>query len=108
MSIRKPLIGRGTLGFQGEEMAEIVGWLGAILLAVCGAPQALKSIRDGHSRGISSSFLTLWLGGELCFLYSTVAKFGFVSWLLFNYVGNIIFVSVIIYFAWFPRERPGG
>lgn len=88
-------------------MADIVGWLGSVLLAVCGAPQALKSIRDGHSRGMSSSFLMFWLGGELCYLYSTAAKFGLVSWLVFNYVGNIIFVLVIIYFALFPRERAG-
>ncbi len=87
-------------------MADIIGWLGSILLAVCGAPQALKSIREGHSRGMSHSFLMFWLGGELCYLYSTAAKFGLVSWLVFNYVGNIVFVLVIIYFALFPREQP--
>ena len=85
-------------------MPEIVGWLGAVLLAVCGAPQAFKSFREGHSRGVSPSFLALWLGGELCFLYSTIAKLGVVSWLVFNYLGNIAFVLVIIYFAIFPKS----
>lgn len=86
-------------------MADIIGWSGSVFLAICGAPQALKSIREGHSRGVSASFLMLWLGGELCYLYSTAAKFGLVSWLVFNYVGNIVFVLVIIYFALFPRAR---
>lgn len=84
-------------------MAEVIGWLGAILLALCGAPQAMKSLREGHSRGVSPSFLALWLGGELCFLYSTVAELGVVTWLVFNYAGNIVFLIVIIYYAVFPR-----
>lgn len=87
-------------------MADLVGWIGSLMLAVCGAPQALKSVREGHSRGISPAFLALWLGGELSYLYSTIAKFGPVSWLVFNYVGNIVFVLVIIYYALFPRVRP--
>lgn len=86
-------------------MPEIIGWIGAVLFAVCGAPQALKSVREGHSRGVSLSFLLLWLGGELCFLYSTIARFGIVSWLVFNYAGNIVFVLIILYFAFFPRPQ---
>lgn len=87
-------------------MVDLIGWLGSVLLAVCGLPQALKSIREGHSRGVSPTFLMFWLGGELCYLYSTAAKFGLVSWLVFNYVGNIVFVLVILYFAVFPRHHP--
>ncbi len=87
-------------------MADVVGWIGSILFAICGAPQALKSIREGHSRGLSPAFLGFWFTGEVCYLYSTVAKFGLVSWLVFNYLGNILFVAVIIYFAAFPRRQP--
>jgi len=87
-------------------MADLVGWIGSVLFAVCGAPQALKSFREGHSRGMSPAFMAFWLAGELCYLYSTVAKFGFVSWLVVNFLGNIFFVLVIIFFALFPRRRP--
>jgi len=86
-------------------MADFVGWVGSVLLAVCGAPQAIQSFRQGHSRGISPWFLAFWLVGELSYVYSTAAKFGFVGWLVFNYVGNIVFVLVIIYYALFPRGR---
>lgn len=86
-------------------MPDLVGWIGSILFAICGAPQALKSIREGHSRGMAPAFLAFWLGGELCYLYSTAAKFGFVSWLVVNILGNIFFVLVIIYYAVFPRKR---
>lgn len=85
-------------------MIDTIGWIGSIMFAICGAPQAFKSIRDGHSRGISPFFLTLWLGGELCYLYSTIAKFGLVDWLLFNYIGNVCAVLIIGYYWVRPRK----
>jgi len=71
----------------------MIGYIGAICLAVCGAPQAYKSYKDKHSDGISTGFLVLWTVGEvLTFLY-ILPKMDIP--LLLNYVSNILFLSVI-------------
>ena len=48
---------------------EQVGWVGSILFALCGLPQAIQSVMDGHSNGIAWGFLLMWLGGEVLTLY---------------------------------------
>ena len=32
---------------------ETIGWIGSICFALCAIPQAWKSFKDGHSRGIT-------------------------------------------------------
>ncbi len=39
---------------------EIVGWIGAILLATCGLPQLYKSIKTKDFRGLSMLFILWW------------------------------------------------
>jgi len=77
---------------------EKIGWLGAILFALCGLPQAIQSIQDGHSNGISWVFLLMWLVGELLTLYYVWKKDSKLLPLLFNYVLNIIFVGIILFY----------
>jgi len=43
----------------------MLGWIGSLLLAVCGLPQAVKSYREKNSDGISWGFITLWTLGEI-------------------------------------------
>ena len=52
-------------GIKGMGITEIFGWLGSLLLALCGVPQAIQSYKDKHSDGISWGFLLLWAFGEL-------------------------------------------
>lgn len=75
---------------------ETIGWIGAILLATCGIPQAYKSIKTKRFEGLSLVFIMWWGFGELFTLwYITERAF---KWpLIFNYVINIIVVFIIIF-----------
>lgn len=72
---------------------ETFGWLGGIMLAICGAPQAYKSYKEKHSNGISLGFLILWTLGEIFTFIYVVPKMDIP--LLFNYTANLIFLSII-------------
>ena len=75
---------------------ELIGWIGSIAFAICGAPQAYRSYKDKHSDGVSWGLLNLWMVGELCTLAYVIPKG---HWpLIFNYLGNIVFVSIILYY----------
>lgn len=73
-----------------------IGWLGSLLLALCGLPQAIESYRTKSSAGLTWGFIMMWFVGELCTFAYVLPKMDFP--LLVNYSANIIFLSVIIYF----------
>jgi uncharacterized protein with PQ loop repeat len=81
----------------------IIGWVGTILLAICGFPQMIKSIREGHSEGISHAFLWLWFWGEVFYIIYVLFK-DFDTIQLSNYILNIAIVIVLIYYKYFPRK----
>lgn len=85
-------------------MQEYVGFLGAALLAVCALPQAIQSIRQGNSDGLSEVFLICWYSGEL-FMFSYVLVYvpGFGP-LFWNYFLNTILLTIIVYYRYFPRR----
>jgi len=82
-------------------MFELSGWLGGFLLAICGFPQMVKSIRDGNSKGIDWTFLIFWFSGEILTLIYVMPKKDLP--LILNYIVNIIFVLVIGYYKISPR-----
>jgi len=82
-------------------VTELVGWIGSICFATCGAPQAIACIKQGHARGLSFTFLVLWFMGEVCYIAATVAAFGIVPWLLFNYLLNILWILIMLYYRCF-------
>ena len=86
-----------------EILHEVIGWIGAFCFAICGLPQALECHRRGNSHGISPSFTFLWLTGELCTLAYVLPEKQYP--LIFNYIGNIFFVAVILKYKFFPVER---
>lgn len=88
-------------------MTELIGWIGSIMFALCGLPQAILCIQQGHSKGVSRAFLGMWLVGELCFIFFTLAKFGTIPQLLLNYLVNLVFVIVIGFYMIYPRGSHG-
>ena len=78
----------------------LIGWLGALMLAACGLPQALKVWRTGRTRDLSWWFLWLWGGGELCcFAYVLVGNVTVGVWqwpLLANYVLCLVVVGYLL------------
>lgn len=73
----------------------LMGWIGAFLLAICGLPQAIKTLHTRRFDGLSLSFVTFWFFGELfTFLYIILSAF---SWpLFFNYSVNLLICSIIL------------
>ena len=81
----------------------ILGWAGSILLALCAIPQAYKSFTERKTSDISASFLWMWYLGEwMAMTYVFVEKFSLP--LILNYGSNIILISIIMWFYYFPQK----
>ncbi len=81
---------------------ETIGWIGSILLAFCGLPQAVESYKTKSSEGLTWSFLIMWGVGELFTVIYIIPKW---HWpLIFNYTANIIFISIIVYYKIKPKK----
>lgn len=80
---------------------EVIGWVGGLMLAICGAPQAWVSYKQKHSEGISWSFIMLWLLGEI---FTLAYIWPSSQWpLIFNYSSNIAFLLIITWYKAFPE-----
>ena len=88
-------------------MADFIGWTGSIAFAICGIPQAWECYKNGSARGINPFFIILWLIGEVCYVASVLMKFGWVNWMMFNYIVNIFSITVIIYYLASDRKNSG-
>jgi uncharacterized protein with PQ loop repeat len=85
-----------------------IGYLGAILLAFCALPQAIMSIINGHSRGLSFMFLWMWYLGEMFMLQHVMATIGITGPLFWNYFINFILLTIIVWYRYFPRKEANG
>lgn len=84
---------------------ELVGWIGSMLLALCGLPQAIKSIRSGTSRGISLLMLLMWFSGEVFGLVYVISLASYP--LIFNYFLNLVLLLIILKYWFYPRNKEG-
>ena len=77
-------------------MLEIVGTLGATLLALCPIPQTIQTLRTNSANDISWPFLLMWFFGEVliaCYvLFGSQDKI-----LLFNYMVNLLCLIPILW-----------
>ena len=81
---------------------EYIGWIGSILLAFCGLPQAIESYKTKNSDGLTWGFLGMWGMGEIFTIIYILPKW---HWpLIFNYTANIIFIGIILYYKIKPRK----
>jgi uncharacterized protein with PQ loop repeat len=80
---------------------EQIGWLGSILLAFCGLPQAIESIKTKSSEGLTWGFILMWFIGEIMTFVYILPKMDLP--LLFNYTANIIFLGIIIFYKLLPK-----
>lgn len=80
---------------------EFVGWLGAVLFAICGLPQAIQCAKDGHARGLNWFFLLAWLGGEVLTIAYVLPKMDIP--LLANYFVNLIFLLIMLRYKIWER-----
>jgi uncharacterized protein with PQ loop repeat len=81
---------------------EYIGWIGSILLAFCGLPQAIESYKTKNSDGLTWGFLSMWGAGEILTVIYILPKW---HWpLIFNYTANIIFIAIILYYKLKPKR----
>ena len=85
--------------------ADFLGWIGSVAFALCGLPQAWECYKNGSAKGISPFFIALWFVGEVCYVISVLMKFGWVSWMMFNYIANIFSITVIVFYLLKDRRR---
>ena len=85
-------------------MIEIIGWLGALLLATCGLPQLIKTIKTRSFEGLSITFLFWWLFGEIFVLFYIIL--GAFRWpLIFNYGINIVIIFIILFLFALTKQK---
>lgn len=89
---------------RGPVMLETIGWIGATALAVSALPQAVQSVRQGHSHGVSRGLLWLWLVGEVCCLVY-VSGTSRSAPLELNYAANMLLVGIVAWYSYRPRSR---
>jgi len=83
---------------------ELIGWIGAGMLAMCALPQCIECIRTGSTKGLNPWFLFLWAGGELLlYIYSVQAGAPMVIRL--NYVVNLMLLTPIIGIKMYEHSR---
>jgi uncharacterized protein with PQ loop repeat len=82
---------------------ENIGWLGSVLLAFCGLPQAIESIKTKSSEGLTWGFIGMWFIGEICTFIYILPKMDLP--LLLNYTANIIFLAIIIFYKMLPKRK---
>jgi uncharacterized protein with PQ loop repeat len=85
-------------------MINILGYFAMMCLICAAIPQAIKSIRDGHSNGIAGGFVVLLLTGFISML-SFLALSKPIWPVMVNYAFNIVMISVIGYYKLFPRVK---
>lgn len=77
-------------------MLEVLGWIGSVMFAVCGVPQAWQCYKTKSAQGLSWSFLSMWVIAELCTLAYILPT---AQWpLIFNYTGNLLCLGVILFY----------
>ena len=82
------------------DVLNMFGLIGTLLLAFSGLPQAIKSIKDKHSNGITNGTVLLWFFGEIIIFTYTLIKYTNDYVLLINYFCNTIIVGIIFYYKY--------
>jgi uncharacterized protein with PQ loop repeat len=76
-------------------MINILGYIGGILLGLCGLPETWRTIKDKRCH-IGWGFLLMWYFGEIFMLIYTL-KLNDIA-LIGNYGFNILLISIMLYF----------
>lgn len=84
-------------------MIQIIGYIGSLAYALCGLPQAVLSIKNGHSQGISRAYALLSLLGSVLSLIYAFPRGDYV--LLLNFGINIIVWSIVLKYSYFERLK---
>jgi uncharacterized protein with PQ loop repeat len=74
----------------------MIGWIGATLLAFCGLPEMIRTLRTKRCH-LSWGFLGMWGFGEVFTLIPVIAdELG--AFLVMNYSVNLAIILVLVYY----------
>ncbi|RME80319.1 MAG: PQ-loop repeat-containing protein [Planctomycetota bacterium] len=77
-----------------EGVIQFCGWLGSLLLATCGLPQMIWTMKTKRFEGLSIIFLLWWFFGEI---FSIIYVLYYLNWpLIMNFGLNLLICGVII------------
>ena len=82
-------------------MLDYVGWLSTLCFTIAGLPQVIKTIKEGHARGISTGFLFFWyLGNVTGAVYSIACRNVPLS---IGFVVTVLFGSIMVKYKLFNK-----
>ena len=87
-------------------MVEIFGWTSSILFALCAAPQAWICYKQGHGKGLSKLFLWVWFLAEVFYVPYILLKFGWDWPIMSNITANMLCMTLIFRYIYWPRKKP--
>ena len=85
-------------------MIELIGWLGGVLFAVCGIPQAWDCYKAKNADGLAPAFLWSWILAEVLTLFYISAQDNVLMPLIVNYIFNLLSLTVIMYYKYSPTR----
>lgn len=83
------------------------GWIGTILITLCGIPMFWKAHSEGHARGYSIWYLLMLWVGLICMLIFSLGKFKGII-IVLNFAANLAAVSGVLYYKLRPRKEDDG
>jgi len=84
--------------FSKTRFNTFIGVIGATCLALCGLPQAIQAIQQGHAEGVSPLFISLWGIGEILTIIYVYNRHRMDLILMANYTLNLAFIGIIAYY----------
>ena len=86
-------------------MINLLGTIGLIALLVSGLPQLLKTLKEGHARGVAIGFLITMNIGFLGMFFYTVLKYGDSELLLAtDYAFQFVVWMTVLKYKLYPRD----
>ena len=89
---------------MNEILISSIGWIGSILFAICGIPQAYQCWKQKHADGLSWPFLLAWFFGEVLTLIYIFLKPKLDIPLVFNYVFNLSALLIIFRYKIYSKN----
>lgn len=83
----------------------LIGILGGCLLAACGIPQAIKTLKDGHAKGLALNFMLMLIAGISLMGIYIYLEHGF-DWIIHTeYSISVAVWSISLWYYFFPRQE---
>jgi uncharacterized protein with PQ loop repeat len=84
---------------------ELFGYLASACFILCGVPQVVLCVKQGHGKGLSHLFMWIWFAGESFLLVYAFFGLNVNIPLLLNAGFCFLTCLVILRYMYFPRKQ---